>query len=71
MSTLAATAIINYHLLFADQRKQTSFFRFCLRQTNGSLPFPFFVCRKRTGVAVFRKFCFPFALRNDNGIVKI
>ncbi len=27
---------------------------FCFQQTNGSLPFPFLICRKQTEVAVFR-----------------
>jgi hypothetical protein len=39
-------------LSFANQGKQTSVFR--LQQTYGSLPFPFFACRKQTEVAVFR-----------------
>jgi hypothetical protein len=33
--------------------KQTSIFHFSLQQTNGSLPFPFFVCSKQMKVAVF------------------
>jgi hypothetical protein len=40
---LAETAIVGYRLSFVDQGKQTSVFRFCLLQTNGSFPFPFFV----------------------------
>ncbi len=39
MGMLAETTIIDYCLLFADQRKQTSVFRFRLQQTNESLPF--------------------------------
>jgi hypothetical protein len=45
MGTSAETAIVHSHLSFADQRKQTSVFRFHLQQTNGSLPFPFSVYR--------------------------
>jgi hypothetical protein len=41
MGTFAETAYINYSLSFAYQRKQTSVFRFCLQQTNGSLPLSF------------------------------
>jgi hypothetical protein len=44
MGTSAETAIVDYHLLIANQGKQTSVFRFHLQQTNGSLPFPFSVC---------------------------
>jgi hypothetical protein len=35
MGTFAETAIVDYHLSFADQGKQTSVYCFCLRQTNG------------------------------------
>jgi hypothetical protein len=42
MGTSAETAIV----LFADQGKQTSFFRFSFQQTSGSLPFPFSVRSK-------------------------
>jgi hypothetical protein len=54
MGMFADTAIVDYHLSFADQGKHTSAFRFRLEQTNGSLPFPFSVCRKRPEIAVFR-----------------
>jgi hypothetical protein len=54
MGTFAETAIINYHLSFAVQRKSTSVFCFHLQQANGSLPFPLSVCSKQTEVAVFR-----------------
>jgi hypothetical protein len=40
MGTFAETAITDYHLLFADQGKQTFVFCFCLHQTNGSCSFP-------------------------------
>jgi hypothetical protein len=50
MVTSAKTSIVNYRLLFANQGKQTSIFRFRLQQTNGSLQFPFCVCRKQTQV---------------------
>jgi hypothetical protein len=52
MGTFAETAIVDYHLLFADQGKQTSIFRFCFQQSNRSLPFLTFVCSKQTEVAV-------------------
>jgi hypothetical protein len=58
MGTFAETAIVKYRLLFADQEKQTSVFRFSLQQTNRSLPFLFSVCRKQTKVAVFHWFVF-------------
>ncbi len=41
MGTFDETAIVGYHLSFADKGKQTPVFCFCLKQTNGSLPFPF------------------------------
>jgi hypothetical protein len=53
MGTYAETAIVDYHLSFAAQGKQTSVFCFLLQQTSGSLPFPFSVCSKQTEVAVF------------------
>jgi hypothetical protein len=37
------TAIVNYHLWFADQGKQISAFHFRFQQTNGSLSFQFSV----------------------------
>jgi hypothetical protein len=51
MSTEAA--IVNYHLSFADQGKQISIFCFRLQRTNGSLPFPFSVCRKNKQLMTF------------------
>jgi hypothetical protein len=53
MGTFAETAIIDYRLLLAEQRKQTSVFLFRLQHTNGSLQFPFSVCSKQTEVVVF------------------
>jgi hypothetical protein len=41
MGTFDETAIVGYHLSFADKGKQTPVFCFCLKQTNGSSPFPF------------------------------
>jgi hypothetical protein len=52
MSTFAETAIVNHRLSFANQGKQTSFFCFRLPKTNGSLPFPFSVCRKQSDDAI-------------------
>jgi hypothetical protein len=52
MDMFAETAIVDYYLSFADQGKQTSFFFFCLQQTNGSLMFLCSVCSKQTEVAV-------------------
>ncbi len=46
MGTFAETVIVHYHLLFADQGKPTSVFRFRLQQTNGnchSLLVPFYM----------------------------
>jgi hypothetical protein len=67
MGTFAETAIVDYRLSFADQGKQTSFFRFLF--SNGSLPIPFFFCNKQTEVAIFVSSV--FRLRNsgntDNG----
>jgi hypothetical protein len=48
------TIIIDYRLSFVYQGKQNSVFHFRLQQTNGSLPFPFFVCSKQMDIAVFR-----------------
>ncbi len=50
MGTFAGTAIVDYHLLFADQGKQTSIFRFCLQLIDGSLPIPVSICIKQTEV---------------------
>jgi hypothetical protein len=52
MGTFAETAIVDYHLPFADQEKQTSVFSFHLQPTNWSLPCPFAVWRKQTEVPV-------------------
>jgi hypothetical protein len=59
MGMIAETEIIDYHLSFADQGKQTSVFHFRLQPTNRSLPFPFSICSKQTEVAVFLQFRFP------------
>jgi hypothetical protein len=54
MGTFAETANVNHRLSFADERKQeTSVFHFCLKQTKGSLLFPYYFCNKQTKVAVF------------------
>jgi hypothetical protein len=53
MGTFAETAIVNYHLSFAYQGKQTPVLLFRLQQTNESFPVPFSIC-KQTEVAVFR-----------------
>jgi hypothetical protein len=34
MAMLAEAVIVDYHVSFADEGKQTSVFRFCLQQTN-------------------------------------
>jgi hypothetical protein len=46
MGMFAGTAIVpyRYRSSFANQGKQTFFFRFSLQKTNGSLSFPFSVC---------------------------
>jgi hypothetical protein len=64
MGTLAETAIVDYRLSFAYQKKHRLLFSisFCSKQisvfhfqlTNGSLPFPFSDCRKQTEFVVFR-----------------
>jgi hypothetical protein len=46
MDTFAETAIVDYRLSFVDLVKQTSDFRFRLRQTKGSLAFLFFHLQK-------------------------
>jgi hypothetical protein len=46
----AETAIVDYRLQFVDEGKPTSVFCFCLQQRNGSLQFPFSVCRKQKEV---------------------
>ncbi len=52
--TYAKTAIFLSPFIVCQPRKTTVRFPFA----NGSLQFPFSVCRKQTEVAVFRKFCF-------------
>jgi hypothetical protein len=47
MGTFAETAIFDYRLSIADLGKQTSFFRFRLKQTKGNLPFPFSVAENK------------------------
>ncbi len=41
MGTFAGTAIVDYHLSFVDQGKQTSVFPFCLQQTTEVCRFRF------------------------------
>jgi hypothetical protein len=53
MGTFAETAIVDYHLSFTNQGKQTPIFHFALQQTSRSLSFPFTVCNKQTEVAIF------------------
>jgi hypothetical protein len=53
MDTFAETAIIYYHLPFADQGKKTPIFYLSLRQTNRSFPFLFSVCSKEINVSFF------------------
>jgi hypothetical protein len=50
---ICETAIVNYRLSFADQGKKTSVLSFRFQQTNGRLPFPFYVCSKQTEVVIF------------------
>jgi hypothetical protein len=57
MDTFAETAIVDFRLSFAYQRKQTFVFHFHLQHTNGSLQFPFPVGRKIKG-----RRHFPFVL---------
>jgi helix-turn-helix protein len=73
MGTLADTAIVDYHLPFANPGKQTSVFRFRLQQNKRK--FVVSVYRKQTEDATFclldssnvktsngkRKQCFPFS----------
>ncbi len=58
MGTFAETAIIDYHLLFADQGKPISVFHFRLQQTNGSLLLHISVCSKQVKIAFFVSFIF-------------
>jgi hypothetical protein len=67
MGTFAVTETVNYSLLFGDQGKQASLFRFCLQQTKRSLPIPSFISSKQMEVAVVRRFCFPFAEFRKHG----
>ncbi len=50
---VAETAIVNYRLSYADHGKQTSIFRFCLKQTNRSSAV-FVFCLQQTN----RSWCF-------------
>ncbi len=61
MGTFAATANVNYRLLFADQGNQTSVLRFCLYQTNRSFPFLFAANKQNFSI-------FVFCLLRTNGI---
>ncbi len=49
MGTFADTAIVNYSLSFADQRKQTSIWRVRLQRTNRSWPFAVFRLQQTKG----------------------
>jgi hypothetical protein len=51
MGTVARTAIVDYHLLFANQEKQTSVSSLHFQQSNESWSFPFSVYSKQTEVA--------------------
>jgi hypothetical protein len=53
MGMFAEAVIVSFCLSFAKQGKRTPVIRFRLQQRNGSLPFPFSVCRKQMGVANF------------------
>jgi hypothetical protein len=52
MGMFAKTANVDFRLLFANQRKQTSVF--CLQKTKESLSFLFSICSKQMEVAIFR-----------------
>jgi hypothetical protein len=52
MDTFAETTIVDYRLSIADQGKKTPVFSFRLKQTNGSLPFPFSICSEQTKVTI-------------------
>jgi hypothetical protein len=55
MGRFAEKTIIDYHLSFAYQRKIILLFYVSVySQTDGSLPFLFFICNKQTEVAIFR-----------------
>jgi hypothetical protein len=60
VGTFAETANVDYHLSFADQGKQTSVFRFPFCSKNGSFLFLLYICSKKTKVAVFCEFHFPY-----------
>jgi hypothetical protein len=48
MGKFAETGNEDYRLLLADWENNILFSIFCLKKTNGSLPFPFFsVCSKQ------------------------
>jgi hypothetical protein len=47
MGTFAETAIVDYRLLFADQEKQTSVFRFRMQQNKWKFAILFFVCKNK------------------------
>ncbi len=54
MGTFAETAIVDYRLLFADQEKQTSVFRFKMQQNKRKFAISVFRLQEQTEVAVFR-----------------
>jgi hypothetical protein len=68
MGALDKTAIVDYHLSFADQGKKTSVFQ--LEQTNRCFS-QFSYCRKQMEVAAFYYFRFLFAKKWRHGDIEI
>jgi hypothetical protein len=52
MGTFHDTAVVDYRLSLAGLGKQTSVFRLCLKQTNGSVPFPFAANKRKLSFSV-------------------
>ncbi len=53
MGTFAGSPIVDYRLLFADEEKQTSVFRFRMHQNKRKFAISVFRLQEQTEVAVF------------------
>jgi hypothetical protein len=60
MGTFAETAIVDHHVSFADQRKQS-----CVSANKQKFVVSVYCCSKQTEAAIFRKFRFLFEGTTD------
>ncbi len=68
MGTFAKTSIVDYHLSFADQGKQTSVFYFHSQKTNGVCRFWFSFSENKQKLP-FSLICFPLAEVPKHGVI--